>query len=307
MNGSLTGVAHSLSSARLERERAERAALIAQRHEGLSWSQEAALGDLHRRLAGIHRRIARRHLAAAEIHEAYAERLAGMQTEVDTRAELSAVSAAFTAAVSAAFMAAVALTARSQRAVVTLRGTDHVEAMVAVSDPIAAQAQDLEFTLGEGPNHDVLATGRAVYSTGSGLAASWPSYGGAAADLGVTTVAAVPLEGPGDKCLGSLAVLDPWLGERGLVLPVLHTVAEALTQSVLLTWDPADAEAVPPFFAEADYRHEIFQAAGLVMVQCRCDFDSALALLRARAYATSTPIAEISTDVVDGRLRLDSA
>jgi hypothetical protein len=284
----------ALESARRERQRADRAGAVAQRHDDQLRTGHGHLADLHRRLAAAHRQTELRHIAAAEIHEAYADRLRRCVSE-PVSAEASMI-----------FMTAVAMTARSQCAVVTMCGSDRTEALVAASSPVARAAQDLEFTLGEGPTHDALASGTAVYSTGSALIQDWPSYGAAAADLGVTAVAAVPLEGPSRMRLGSLAVFDPWLGDRRLVLPVLRTVAEALTQSVLLAWDPTDLDAVPSFYEGADYRPEVFQAAGIVMVQCRCDMESALALLRARAYALSEPIAEVSVAIVDGRIRMDS-
>jgi len=283
-----------LGQVRKERDRADRAAAIAQRHEKLCREQRGSLGDLHRRLAAIHRQTELRHLAAAEMNELYAERLHAMAMRSE---DLLA---------STIFMSAVAVTARSNAAAITLSGSHQVEAMAASSDEIARAAQEMEFTLGEGPNHDVLATGQAVYSSGLDLMKNWPNYGQTAADLGVRTVAAVPLEGPSKMRLGALAVFEPWLRERELVLPVLRTVADALTQSVLLDWQPTGRHELPPLFEQADYRAEVFQASGLVMVQCRCDFENALAMLRARAFALSTPISQVCVAVVEGRLRLDS-
>lgn len=235
-----------------------------------------------------------RHLAAAEIHDTYADRLRRSIAEPDS------------AAPSMIFMAAVAVAARSDSAAVTMVGNNRVEALVAASSTVARAAQDLEFTLGEGPNRDVLATGQAVFATGSDLVAGWPNFGGAAAQLGVRTVAAVPLEGPARMRLGSLAIFEPWLGDRSLVISVLQTVAEALTHSVLLAWEPAEREAMPPLFEEADYRPVVFQAAGVVTVQCRCDFESALAMLRARAFASGMSIVDVSAAIVEGRMRMDA-
>ena len=284
----------AVECARRERQRADRAGAVAQRHDDLLRGGHGQLADLHKRLAAAHRQTELRHIAAAEIHEAYADRLRRCLSE-PVSAEASMI-----------FMTAVATTARSQGAVVTMCGSDRTDALVAASSPVARAAQDLEFTLGEGPTRDVLASGKPVFSTGSAMLEDWPSFGAAATDLGVTTVAAVALEGPSQMRLGSLAVFDPWLGDRRLVIPVLRTVAEALTQSVLLAWDPTDPDAVPAFYEGADYRPEVFQAAGIVMVQCRCDMESALALLRARAYALSEPIVDVSLAIVDGRIRMES-
>jgi hypothetical protein len=84
-------------------------------------------------------------------------------------------------------------------------------------------------------------------------------------------------------------------------------VADALTHTVLLTVQEAGgAENVPgpPLFAEADYQAVVHQAAGVVSVQCDCDIDDALAMLRARSFANGQPVTAIAARIVDGTLRL---
>jgi hypothetical protein len=278
-------IATALARAAAERANAERAAAISERHEILH-REQGRLGALHARMADLHRRMELRHLAAAEVHESFAARLELWTAFAE--GEMPHL-----------FMTAVADTSRSDGAALTMYDANRVEALVATSGLTVQAAQDWEFTFGEGPNHDAVATRRPVFAAAEGLIARWPNYGATIAGLGVRTVAAVPLETASEPCIGSLAVYDPWLVERSTVIPLLRTVADALTQSFLLASDPADTQ---PLFNEADFRPSVFQAAGIQ--QC-CDMQDALALIRAHAFAIGRPLKEVAAGLVDGSLRLD--
>jgi hypothetical protein len=52
-------------------------------------------------------------------------------------------------------------------------------------------------------------------------------------------------------------------------------------------------------------RTEVYQATGMIIAQLRVNAETALARLRAHAFATDRPIDEVARDVVGRRLRFD--
>lgn len=78
-------------------------------------------------------------------------------------------------------------------AVNLMAGPSHGQAVVGRSDDRSAVVDDLQFTLGEGPCHDALRTGRPVHSSDLSAESRWPGYCSEAQDLGVRSVYAFPL------------------------------------------------------------------------------------------------------------------
>lgn len=281
-------IAAALACAQNERALAVRSAELAERHERL-FAQQGPLGDLHETMAMLQRRVQLRHLAAAAMHEAFAARAELWMSFGEGSRPLL-------------FMPAVADTTKSDGAVLTMYDTNRIETLIATSGSVARAAQEWEFTFGEGPSYDALTAGTPVFASTGAMTSRWPHYGRAIADLGVRTVAAVPLDISMPASFATLTVFDPWLGGRSAVLPLLSTVADALTQSFLLSDDPA---GVRPLFQEADHRPTVFQAAGKVMGARGCGLPDALALMRARAFAVGRPLIDIADDLIDGTLTLD--
>ena len=56
---------------------------------------------------------------------------------------------------------------------------------------------------------------------------------------------------------------------------------------------------------EVDYRAELFQAQGMVMVQIGGTINEAMSRMRAYAYAENRRLGDIARDVVAGRLSFD--
>ena len=274
----------------LERDRAVRASVAAQRHEQQFGSGPEPLREHHRRMAATYRQVEQRHLAAARIHELQAVRLRRW------------VHGPNQGALRPAFMAAVAAMLGMDSAMITLVGHEQAHGMVAVSDSTARAAHDLEFVLGEGPSADAGMLGDIVVATGSILRERWPQYGAAVAELGVRTVVAMPLALPTVR-LGTLCAFDSRPELSVSVTDSVGQVADALTHTVLLT---SDTDGIPllPLFTEGDYHAIVHQAVGMVSVQCDCSLDDALAMLRARAFVAGQPITAIAEDVVAGRTRL---
>lgn len=310
-----------LARADHERERAVRAAQYAQRHEELAAGPEPLL-ELHTRMAATHRRTERRHLAAVRMHGAYADRLRAWidlaGREPGEGGELGPGAAAGKQArlgvgsdlVLPSLMAAVAETAEADSAAVTLFGPDRMETLVVASDACAKAAQDLEFTLGQGPAREALTAPGPVLASGDALSEQWPAYGPAVMRLGIRSLAAVPVEVTGVR-LGVLTVFEPRERSSGPLgsgsLEQVRAVADSLAALVFLEPGPPGLDrnaARYSFFTQADHRSLVYQAAGVVCAQVGCTPGDAIDLLRARAFADGRSIDEVAGDVVEHRLYL---
>jgi hypothetical protein len=176
------------------------------------------------------------------------------------------------------------------------------------SSPDCQLLEELQFTLGEGPCVDALATGRPVLVADvTGVAADrWPIYSSAVRERGVRSVFAFPLLAGS----ASVGVLDVFRGRPGAMNE--EDVAQSLTfaaiarTAVLDGQHEAPVDEVPNGFDESPgYRAEVFQAQGMVMVQLGVTLAEALLRLRAHAYANDRTLADVARDVVARALRFD--
>jgi hypothetical protein len=199
-------------------------------------------------------------------------------------------------------MAAVASALDVRHVGVSVLLGDRSEALSIGSDQVATAAQNMEFTLGEGPVHDVTASGALVTVDEMALRARWPRFASEVARMGVHAVAAAPLR-TNAGCLGVLTVFDP-PAEPERSVAAMATVADALVHSALLAPDSEDPLDLP-LLAGADHRAVVHQASGMVAEQLGCDAGDALVVLRARAFVTERPLAALAAEVVHNGLRLD--
>jgi len=187
----------------------------------------------------------------------------------------------------------------------TVRETVHA------TDGTAAELEELQLTLGEGPCVDSFADG------GPSLAADlqlpeysvrWPAFTPAAIGNGVRAVFAMPLQ------IGAirLGALDLYRVRPGPLTPdeLADALAYAETAGMLLI-DAAAGERDGT--TELARRHDdptsnqavVHQATGMILVQLGVSAEAAFARLRAYAYARNRPLGEVARDVVDRRLRFD--
>ncbi|MET9273533.1 GAF and ANTAR domain-containing protein [Kribbella sp. NPDC003557] len=285
--------------AAIERDRADRSAAIARRHERLLITDPASMRALHQRMAAVHRRGEERHLTAAKLHEAHIRRLTRWFSADDLDEERPRL------------ISAVAELTGARSAGLTLLDSWRTEASVTGSDEIALAAQDLELTLGEGPMHDSTSTGRPVVATGEALWCRWQHYSPAIAALGVHALAVVPL-GPPDRCVGALTVLDPPRPELpGPLTGELEELADALTHTMLLTAETVaglapEASGTADVLDSPNQRLVLHQAVGMVAAQNDCSVDDASSLIRAWAFAHEEQVTEVARRIVAKRLRLDT-
>lgn len=182
-----------------------------------------------------------------------------------------------------------------------------VRGVVAASDPVSERIDELQFALGEGPCVDAFTSRRPVLepdlSTGG---PRWPVYSAAAHREGTRAVFAFPLQVGAAR----LGVLDVYRDRAGVLST--EELAQALTFADVATTMLLDGqEQAPPGAAAAgleeamEYRFELYQAQGMVMIQMQVSLVEALVLLRAYAYSHDRDLADVARDVVTRGLRLD--
>jgi hypothetical protein len=163
--------------------------------------------------------------------------------------------------------------------------------------------EDLQFTLGQGPCFDSVATRSPILisdlaSPEEAVAGRWPAFLDEALSHGIRAVFAFPL-GHGATTLGTLDLYRRAPGPldadqlRGALLTA-DVVGLALVAE----------DAVPEEFDDAGwFRMEVYRAAGMVMVQNGGTIEEALVLMRASAYGEGIPINQLAAEVVQGRRR----
>ena len=176
------------------------------------------------------------------------------------------------------------------------------------SDPASQHLEELQFTLGEGPCMDAIATNSPVLvaDVSDGATSRWPMYASAVHEQGVRSVFAFPLR-TGSTSIG---VLDVFRDRAGRMtqedVAQSLTFAEIARVTMLDGQDNAGTDAVPEGFDEAPgYRAEVFQAQGMVTVQLGVSLAEALLRMRAYSYAEGRPLADVARDVVNRTLHFD--
>lgn len=169
---------------------------------------------------------------------------------------------------------------------------------VIASDATARAVHDAELVLGEGPAHTCVRDGPIIAGPGT-LRRCWPRYAHAVAALGVTEVGCAPIAG----ALGALTALCTTQRIAPTSLDDLRVGSEALVDLLLAeTEDPGPSGLL----AHLDHHAELHQAAGAVAAQQGCTTDTALVLIRARAFATGLPLADLVRHVNAGRVHLEA-
>lgn len=271
--------------------RASRASLSAEREERLArQTASLSLRDLHRSLARLQRQVQRRHEAAAALQLAYARRLGAWdQAWGDAVGEPASVRPDFLTCVGEVVGA---------ESAVTLQGSDGSPAVIATSGELAFSAVQLELTVGEGPMHDCIARKQAVIAVRP--SSTWPAYGGRAEHLGVTTVAANPLDA-GGRHLGVLLTFNARSTGPGGYPVHLPTVAAAVTDNLLgvdlpSVPDPHDWDVMGA--PGKDVAALIHCASGVVSENLGCTPEEALALIIARALASEDKVESVARRII---------
>lgn len=183
-----------------------------------------------------------------------------------------------------------------------------------VSGPLARVYDELQFTLGEGPCIDSVAR-RAPVLVGD-LAhpdeRRWPGYGPAMVAYDIRGVYAIPVVVAGEY-VGALDLFQSapnGVGEEQVAGMVVAAELAQLPFLDLLSEDLQAAVTNPDSDAWAELnalaRTEVSQATGILMAQLDIDAATALARLRAHAYATGLSATSVARAIIDRRLRMEA-
>ena len=177
------------------------------------------------------------------------------------------------------------------------------------SDPTAATAERLQFTVGEGPCLSAHATGMPVLADEAELQARWPGYYDVlVAHTPVRGVISLPLHGG----LEDVGALDLYLDAPGDIRVL--GLADSLTVTAALSDAFAAAMAAEPHTENgpawldapgAGRRAQVWQAVGFINVGLGMPSPDALALLRGYAYGHDLDLDEVAEAVLERRLTLD--
>jgi len=182
------------------------------------------------------------------------------------------------------------------------------------SDAAARAYDELQFTIGEGPCLDSVATRAPVLEPDLAKPNSvrWPLYRPALLDHKIRGVFAIPVVLAGEF-VGALDLFRVRPGELPVDQLAGAVVAAELAGAPLLDVMHSDLQAAvndPASDAWADLnalgRAEVSQATGMLVAQLEVDPAEALVRLRAHAYATNRSATEVARDILDRRLRLEA-
>lgn len=178
------------------------------------------------------------------------------------------------------------------------------QSTVGATDAIAAQLEQLQFDLGEGPHWDALRGGREVLVPDVREGRStWPVFAGEVAALDVGAVFAFPLT------LGAVTVgvVDLYRSTPGVLSPGDVSTARSLAvvaaaPAIQIAARAASQEGPPDGASTAELRRVVHQATGMLLVQLGVTATEAFARLRAHAFASGVPLELVAQDVVARRL-----
>jgi hypothetical protein len=180
--------------------------------------------------------------------------------------------------------------------------TGSILAAVWASDAASRTVEDLQFALGEGPALDAFDGGAPALEPSLAASSRWPFFGPQALAVGVEAVFSLPLQ-VGVICLGTVNLFrdSPGFLSR-------DELADALVLADVVTGDLIDLQAQGMLqWAPSDHlgqRARVHQATGMVSVQIGADMISALARIRAYAFANEISIFRVADMVLDRTLRL---
>ncbi|MDQ6642426.1 MAG: GAF and ANTAR domain-containing protein [Actinomycetota bacterium] len=176
--------------------------------------------------------------------------------------------------------------------------------VAAASDAHCKSVDELQFTTGEGPCHEAFASRRPVLTPDLRSAAGrrWPGYSAAAIEAGVGAVFAFPLH-VGGVGLGVLDVYRDRPGSLGeeevaMALTFAQIATEILLDGGLTT---IDGNLVHELATALDYRAEIHQAQGMLMVSLGVSLEESLVRMRAHAFAHGRPLIDLAREIIAGR------
>lgn len=173
------------------------------------------------------------------------------------------------------------------------------------SDDMAATAERLQFTVGEGPCIEAHKASRTVLATDSLIASRWPTFHEQlVSHTPFRAIVAVPLQ----DAFATIGTMDLFLPDSealaALSLDDVDVVTAQIT-AVLLKNSPTAETDIGPRWSNgpaATRRDWVFIAMGLLNVALKVPPQDALALLRAYAYGNNRNVDDLAFDVANRRI-----
>ena len=191
---------------------------------------------------------------------------------------------------------------------VMLMSGDIPRGSLCTTDEVSQLIEELQYTMGEGPCVDAYQQDNVVAEPdlADPLTRRWLAFSQPAVQAGARAVFGFPLRF-GTVRLGAL---DLYRDRPGPLGDDQHAdalvIADVTARLVLESQAGAPLGAVAEELeAGADFHFAVHNAAGMVSVQQDISVTEALIRLRAHAFSSDRPIAEIAQDVIARRLRLE--
>jgi GAF domain-containing protein len=170
---------------------------------------------------------------------------------------------------------------------------------VACSDPVAAQVDEVQYELDDGPCLHAMRDGHMVRIEDTADKARWPEFETQAASHGIRSCLALPLS-PDGKPVGALnlyarqaSAFGP--AEARLAENFAHNASGALSLAMRLASHTALIEQLRSSLAS---RGVIDQALGILMAREHCTQQRAFAILQAASQNSNTKLRDIASTVV---------
>ena len=178
---------------------------------------------------------------------------------------------------------------------------------IGASSEVAAHAERMQFTFGDGPCLRAHDTGRAIDFAPADIERNWPGlYAALMADSPYRGVLSLPLPEP----LGPTVVLDLWVHQpsalpgidRRDVEAVLRRATGELARSLREGAPIPDAGSTWLENEDALRRSSTWQAVGVVGMALILDTRDALEVLRAAAITSGRSVDDVAGDLLTGKL-----
>lgn len=178
---------------------------------------------------------------------------------------------------------------------------------IGASGSVAAHAERMQFTFGDGPCLRAHDDGRAISFEPRDIERNWPGlFAALMADSPYRGVLSLPLPEP----LGPTVVLDLWVHETSALPQLDHRDVDAVVDRVTgelarsLREGPRVTEAGSTWLESEDAlrRASTWQAVGLLGMALILDTPDALEVLRASAVTSGRSVDDVARDLLTGAL-----
>ena len=192
---------------------------------------------------------------------------------------------------------------------IMLMSGDTPRGSICTTNGVSALIEDLQYELGEGPCVDAFRQDRPVLEPNLAypLTARWTAFAPPVVDAGARAVFGFPLR-VGAVRLGAMNLYSDHAGdltdEQHADALVMAEIAASAILALQAGAPPGKLSAA--IEAEADFQYAVHQASGMVAVQLGVSITEAHIRLRAAAFRSGLPLANIADEVISRRLRFDT-